>query len=253
MTTHDGYDKVSGIYDMFADQAALDFYTGFGSGFGEVLDIGAGTGRIAIALARKGTRVISVEPSPAMAGQFRAKLDREPALKGLITLIEADAGSFDAGRTVPAAFMAGSFDHLPNDEERLKALSNIARHLEPGGRLVFEVWMGLMKDDPGTWAGETTVGDTTYKRMVGRKVMPDGTVEIELVFDISRGGELVERIEQHSRVGISDRDKVHGLLGQAGFQVTGEFGDYEGTPYKEDDSILLFDTVRQAHTSPDSD
>ena len=87
MIPHDGYDKVSGIYDLFADQVTLDFYTRFGSGFGEVLDIGAGTGRIAIALARKGTRVIAVEPSPAMAGEFRSKLDREAALKGLITLI----------------------------------------------------------------------------------------------------------------------------------------------------------------------
>jgi len=246
MTTHDGYDKVSGIYDMFADQAALDFYARFGARFGEVLDIGAGTGRIAIALARKGTRVISVEPSSAMVGEFRAKLDREPALESLITLIEADAGSFDAAGTVPAAFMAGSFDHLPNDEERLKGLSNIARHLEPGGRLVFEVWVGLMKDDPEIWAGEHKVGETTYKRRVGRKVLPDRTVEIELVFDVFRDDKLIERIEQRSRVGISDRDQVRRLLGQAGFQIRGEFGDYEQTPYREGDSILLLETIRQA-------
>jgi SAM-dependent methyltransferase len=230
---------------MFADRDALDFYIGFGSGFGEVLDIGAGTGRIAVELARKGIRVISVEPSAAMAGQFRAKLDREPALKNMITLIESDAGSFDAGRAVPAAFMAGSFDHMLNDEERLKGLSNIARHLEPAGRLVFEVWVGLMKDDPGTWAGEHRVGDTIYERKVGRKVMPNGTVEVQLVFDVFRNGNLVEQIEQRSLVGVSNRGEVHRLLGRAGYEVKGEFGDYEGTPYREGASILLMDTIRQ--------
>ena len=244
MSQSDGYGKVAGIYDLFADRPSLDFYCRFAAGFEEVLDIGAGTGRIAVALARAGKRVIAVEPSPAMAGQFRAKLDREPDLKSLITLIESDAASFDAGKTVPAAFMAGSFDHLPNDEERLKGLSNIARHLEPGGRLVFEVWVGLMKDDPGSWAGEHAVGDTVYKRHVGRKVMPDGTVEIELVYDVFRGKKLIERIEQHSSVGISDRDRVRSLLARSGFQVTGESGDYEGTPYREGDSILLFETLR---------
>ncbi|MGD8627483.1 MAG: class I SAM-dependent methyltransferase [bacterium] len=244
MTPRDGYDRIAGIYDMFADRTAMDFYTRFGSGFGEVLDIGAGTGRIAIALARKGTRMISVEPSPSMAGQFRSRLDREPDLKSLITLIQSDAGSFDAGRIVPAAFMAGSFDHLLDDGERLKALSNIARHLEPGGRLIFEVWVGLMKDDPGSWAGEHRVGDITYKRRVGRKVMPDGTVRVELVFNVFRGGKLVEKIEQRSRVGISTRDQLHRLLGRAGFEVTGEFGDYEGTPYEEGASILLLESVR---------
>jgi SAM-dependent methyltransferase len=242
----DGYSKIARIYDLFADRPPFDFYCTFASGFAEVLDIGAGTGRIAIALARKGTRVIAVEPSSAMAGQFRARLDLEPAHNDLITLIEADAASFDAGRTVPAAFMSGSFDHLLTDEERLKALSNIARHLEPGSRLVFEVWIGLMKDDPGTWAGEHTVGDTTYKRRVGRKVLPDGTVRVELVFDVFRGGELIERIEQHSRVGISDRETIHRLLDQAGFKATGEFGDYDGTPYREGASILLLDTIRRA-------
>ncbi len=161
MTTHDGYDKISGIYDMFTDQATLDFYSRFAAEFSEVLDIGAGTGRIALSIARKGTRVIAVEPSPAMAREFRAKLDRELALKSLITLIEADAGSFGAGRTVPAAFMAGSFDHLLTDEERLRALSNIANHLDPGGRLVCEVWPGLMTDNPEIWGGEIKVGDTT--------------------------------------------------------------------------------------------
>jgi SAM-dependent methyltransferase len=245
LTDRDGYSKIAGIYDLFADQPSLEFYCTFGSGFAEVLDIGAGTGRIAVALARKGTRVIAVEPSPAMAGQFLARLDREPALEDAITLIESDAGSFDAGRTVPAAFMAGSFDHLLNDAQRLKALSNIARHLELCGRLVFEVWVGLMKDDPGTWAGEHRVGDINFRRRVGRKVLPDGTVEIELIYDVFREGKRVERIEQRSRVGIIDRDRVRSLLAEAGFQVVGEFGDYEGTPYTEGDSILLLDTIRQ--------
>jgi hypothetical protein len=140
--------------------------------------------------------------------------------------------------------MSGSFDHLPNDDERLKALSNIARHLEPGGRLVFEVWVGLMKDDPGSWAGEIKVGDTTYKRRVGRKVMPDGSVDVELVFDVFRDGKLIDRIEQHSGVGISTRETIHRLLEQAGFRIKGEYGDYAFTPYREGASILLLDTIR---------
>jgi len=43
----------------------------------------------------------------------------------------------------------------------------------------------------------------------------------------------------------SDLDQVRRLLDQAGFQIEGEYGDYEGTSYREGDSILLFDTVRK--------
>jgi hypothetical protein len=67
---------------------------------------------------------------------------------------------------------------------------------------------------------------------------------VELVFDVFRGGELIERLEQHSRVGISDRETIHRLLDQAGFTATGEFGDYEGTPYTEGASILLLDCTK---------
>ena len=244
MSRLDGYDKVAHLYDLFGSQETIDFHLQYASRVSEILDIGAGTGRVAIPIAKAGTGVICIEPSAPMIRVFRQKLELEPDLKEMITIIEADAASFDLGRTLPAAFMSGSFDHLLTDDERLKSLANIANHLEPGGRLVLDVWLGLMEDSPSTWAGEMTVGDTTYKRRVGRRVLPESKIELELVFEVYRDGRLVDTIEQQSIAGVSSRELVHRLLEQTGFRVEHEYGSYDRTPYKDGDSILILETTR---------
>jgi SAM-dependent methyltransferase len=235
----DGYDKVAHLYDLFGSQETIDFHLHYASDFDEILDIGAGTGRVAIPIAKAGTRVVCIEPSAPMIRVFKQKLGRESDLKEMITIIEADAASFRFRRTLRAALMSGVFDHFLTDDERLRSLTNIANHLEPGGRLVFDVWLGLMEDSPSTWAGETAVRDTTYKRRVGRKVLPDGKIELELIFEVYRDGRLVDTIEQRSVAGVSDRELIHRLLDQTGFRIEHEYGSYDRTPYKVGDSIVI--------------
>ena len=244
MTRPDGYDRMAHLYDLFSSKETIEFHVSNASGLDEILDIGAGTGRVAVPIAEKGTRVICVEPSAAMVRQLRKKLDQRPDLKRMITIVEGTATSFSLGRTVQAALMSGVFDHFLIYDERAQALKNIADHLESGGRLAFEVWLGLMTDSPATWAGEATLGDTTYRRTVGRKVLPDGTVDLEIVITVHRGGQTVDRIEQHSTAAVSDRQLVHRLLAETGFRIEHEFGGYDRSPYHEGDSVLIIEATK---------
>lgn len=240
-----GYEKTAHLYDLFDTKDNQNFFFHYAARAGEILDIGAGTGRIAAPLADKGVRVVCIEPSPAMRAQFQAKLDARPELRDRITLIAGDAASFDLRRTFPAAFLSGSFDHFLDHAERLASLKNIARHLEPGGALVFDAFLGLMKDSPLKPAGRVTVGEWEYRRLVGTRVLPERRIEATLVFEICRGGELRERIEQHSWAGITDRKEVHHLLAEAGFAIHREFSDYNFTPYQEGDTLLVVEAVRE--------
>jgi SAM-dependent methyltransferase len=120
----------------------------------------------------------------------------EPQLWERITLIEGEATSFDLGRTFPAAFLSGSFDHLLDDEERLSALRNIGRHLSDGGVLVFDVFLGLMKGTPLSPAGVVQAGGREIRRLVGGRMPSDQRKETTLVFEVYEKGELVERIEE---------------------------------------------------------
>jgi SAM-dependent methyltransferase len=239
-----GYEKVAHFYDFFATRPNVEFFYHYAKKASQILDIGAGTGRLALPLAEKGIEVFCVEPSPAMRRVFEEKLGHSPHLEGKITLIPGEAHSFDYSRRFPVACLSATFDHFLTDEERIASLSNIARHLEPAGTLVFDVFFGYMKDEELSAAGEAQVGDMTYKRFVGGEVV--GNIKQYLiVFEIHKKGKLIERIEQHSQAGIADYDTLHCLLTRIGFKVKQEFSDYERTPYKEGDELLVIEAVKK--------
>jgi SAM-dependent methyltransferase len=244
MAQNVGYEKSAHLYDLFDTKPNIGFFGRYVETAGEILDVGAGTGRIAIPLARRGIRVYCVEPSPAMRRAFESKLQAAPDLRQHITLAAGDAQSFALERTFPVACLSGSFDHLLDDQERLAALRNVGRHLVPGGRLVFDVFLGLMRDSPLTEAGVARVGGRVIRRFVGGRVLPKGRRETRLVFEVYEEGALVERIEERSLVGITTRDAILRLLATTGFTVRREWGSYDQKPFVEEDPLLIVEAVR---------
>ena len=240
-----GYEKTAGLYDLFDQKANIDFFYFYASRKGEVLDIGAGTGRIALPLAKRGVKVFCVEPSPAMRKECKKKLVRHPEISGKIKLIPGRADSFVLDRSFAVAYLSGVFDHFLDDEERVRSLMNIGRHLESGGILVFDVFLGLMKDSPLSPAGSVKVGDKEYRRFVGGRLLPGKRKETILVFEEYEGDELVKRIEDRSLVGVIDRSGVHRVLAEAGFDVVNEWGEYDFTPYQEGDLFLIVEAVKK--------
>src|SRR5436190_7209404 len=104
-----------------------------------VVELGIGTGRIAIPTAAAGVRVIGVDSSPGMLEICRERAD----FAGVADLLDLRLGDLldppvpERVRLVTCPFRA--FLHLHSDEERLAGLTGARRLLEPGGRLVFDV------------------------------------------------------------------------------------------------------------------
>lgn len=189
--------------------------------------------------------MVCVEPSPAMRAQFEKKLSTHPDISKNIELVPGDAMSFNLDRAFPAAFLSGTFDHFLNDEERLQSLKNIGKHLKPNGKVIFDVFMGLMKDSPLSPAGKVKKGDTEYRRFVGNRLLPDGKMETLLVFETYQSGKLKERIEEKSVAGIIHREHLHQLLEKSGFEVKNEFANYDFAKYKEGNSLLIIEAVKK--------
>lgn len=239
MKAQSGYEQSAPYYDLFDTKDNIEFFAHYAEEVGEVLDVGAGTGRISIPLARRGVQVTSVEPSRAMRRQFFQKLKEEPDLCSQIALIAGNAQSFQLDRSFPCAILSGTFDHLLNDEDRREALGNINRHLQPGGRLIFVVFLGLMDDQPLSPAGTVSIPGGEVRRLVGGKRVSPPVKEILLVYEVYHKGEMVERVEERSRVGITDRNQIHQVLQETGCTVREEWSDYHFTPYQEGDSLLI--------------
>ena len=245
MTYHGGYENSARFYDLFDTKDNIGFFARLASGCSEVLDVGAGTGRVALALAESGIRVVCIEPSEAMRCEFEIKLAARPRLRPLVELHACDGASFKLKRSLAFALMSGTFDHLLDDGERRRTLTNIGRHLVPGGRLVFDVFLGLMGESPLTPAGEVKRGDTVYRRSVGRRVRPDGTIEVTLVYEEMRAGRLIDRVTEISQAASIDLTGVRELLAATGFSIANEYGGYDAGDYHEGCEILIVEAVRR--------
>lgn len=106
-----------------------------------VLDVGAGPGRYAIELARRGHRVTAGDLSPRQAELARERI-AEAGVEGIEDVLVLDAR--DLGRFADGSFDAvlalGPFYHLKTEEERRRAAAEAARVLRPGG-LLFAAFM----------------------------------------------------------------------------------------------------------------
>ncbi len=102
---------------------------------GPVLDLGCGTGRVALHLARRGHRVVGIDLDDDLVEAFNERAEGLPA-----EAVAADARDFDLeeefGLALAPTQLAQLFDGW---RERHRCLSSVARHLRPGGVAAFAI------------------------------------------------------------------------------------------------------------------
>ena len=131
----EGYDRRHA--DRFAEaEVSAAFLAELAGGEGRVLELGIGTGRLALPLAARGVDVHGIDSSEAMIARLRAK----PGGAALPVVIGdfADVGSLVDG-TYDLVFVAfNSLFELLTQDDQCRCLTGAAAHLSPGGALVIE-------------------------------------------------------------------------------------------------------------------
>jgi SAM-dependent methyltransferase len=155
--TGDGYfdERVAARYDessseMFAREAvepAVDFLAAL-AGEGRALELGIGTGRIALPLVRRAVEVHGIDLSRAMVARLREK----PGGEGIPVAIGDFATTRVDGAFSLAYLVFNTINNLTTQEEQVACFRNVAAHLEPGGRFVIEVGLPELRRLP---PGET--------------------------------------------------------------------------------------------------
>jgi SAM-dependent methyltransferase len=225
-----GYDKIARLYDPWSASVTEDvgFYVAEAvRAEGPVVELGVGTGRIAVPTALAGVRVIGVDSSPGMlevAREFAAsagvELDlrlgdmRDPPVEGEIALV-----------TIPFR----SLLHMQSDEDRRAALRAVRSLLAPGGRLVFDVFTPAADDiadthgrwlerEPGIW--ERADWDEETRTLVLRLRGADAESEMSLAW-----------------LSVAE---WRTLLEQEGFVVDALYGWFDRTPWRGgEDSVWV--------------
>jgi SAM-dependent methyltransferase len=134
--------------DQF-EQAAIDRTVSFLAGLagdGDALELGIGTGRIALPLRRRGVRVRGIDLSAAMVARLRAK----PGAADIDVAIGDFATTRVSGEYRVAYLVFNTIENLTTQDEQVACFRNAAAHLEPGGCFVIEVEVpALQRLPPG--------------------------------------------------------------------------------------------------------
>jgi SAM-dependent methyltransferase len=137
----EAYERLGPLYDRWCAGVDHDipFYVLVCEGAaGPIVELGAGSGRIAVELARHGHRVIALDASPAMLAQARRRARRAGVTIETVTGDLRDPPPLPQSDRVLAPFR--TFMHLSGDAERLRALRAAAALLVEGGLFVFDVF-----------------------------------------------------------------------------------------------------------------
>ena len=160
------YDELAaGMFDAAVVEPAVDFLEQL-AGDGRALELGIGTGRIALPLSARGVRVAGIDLSEAMVARLRAKPGAEQ--------IEVAIGDFATVRvdgTFTVAYLVfNTIGNLTTQEQQVACFRNAAAHLVTGGCFVIET--GVPSDDPLRVfdLGDTHVGVDEYDAATQRLV-----------------------------------------------------------------------------------
>jgi SAM-dependent methyltransferase len=227
------YDPIAHFFDAWSRSVTEDvpFYVreALASGGGPVVELGVGTGRIAVPIARRGIRVIGVDDSAEMLRVCRARA-RVARVSGLLDLREGDLRSPPVPERVPLVLCPfRAYLHLRTDGERRQALTAAREVLVPGGRLAFDVFAPDEVDiaeTHGRWLErepgieERADWDAATRTFTLRVRRDDGETAMELAW--------------------ASPGEWHALLEEAGFEVLGHFGWFDRRPYRGgEDSVWV--------------
>jgi SAM-dependent methyltransferase len=263
----DPYAAIARWYDLEHDDITEDIecYTSLietpASGRADVLEIGSGTGRIAVALAVAGHQVTGIEPSPAMRERCALRLAKLPErVARRIRIVDGTASAPELGeaeRFDAALIGLNTFAHVTTAEERQQALAAIHARLHPNALLLIDLdvvgprrlletagqmwWQGTWDQASKTPASGTAPSPTPTSGpleqvshfMAGSPGPDVGTVRATHFYDVHAPGGTVRRTIVPMTLALLTRGEVTLALQQAGFSVEGLYGSYDLSPYDD--------------------
>lgn len=221
-------DRIADVYDerpeVRAQAVPVEFLAEL-AGAGPVLELGVGTGRVAIPLAARGLQVHGVDASRAMVQQMHAK----PGGDAVAVAIGDMADLPTPGGPYSLAFVVfNTFFAILQQDGQVRCFENVARALLPGGRFLIEAFvpdLGRFDRNQRTSATRVAVDEVYLDATVLDPV--DQRVDGEHV--ILRDGEPVRMLPVSLRFAWPSELDLMARL--AGLTLEARFGGFDREPF----------------------
>jgi SAM-dependent methyltransferase len=225
------YDAIAELYDPWSRSVTEDigFYVSEArKAGGPIVELGVGTGRIAVPIAQQGIHVIGVDSSREMLAACARRAEAE----GVAELLDLRLGDLrrppldDQVPLIVCPFR--SYLHLAGDGERVEALAAARHALLPDGRLIFDVFAPKPDDiaeTHGRW----------LEREPGIYEHADWNADARTLTLSVRGPSGAATMA----LSWTSRDEWQQLLEETGFTVEACYGWFDRTPYRGGEDMIF--------------
>jgi len=249
------YDDYADVYEQSIEESPiarqnLPFYVRlYLTAQGPVVELGVGSGRIAVEVARRGQRVIGVDNSARMLDSCRRRAEAAGVL-GALRLVQADFR--DLALDEPVSLVTMPFHticDIADGSDRRRILARVAASLAPGGRFVFDHFvfdpeLAARYDNVPHVEAEYTDPET------GREVIfwtcglydyEERTIRVIAWSDeMDRDGIVTRRRYRRYASCWIEPDVMRAELEEAGLTVDAVYGDFAGGPVDDEATVMVW-------------
>ena len=253
----DEYESFAEVYDLFYGfrRGDIEFYAKLAEKFGDpILELGCGTGRVLIPLARRGYRITGIDVSESMLRILKRKLEKESEdVRSRIEIIHADMREFNLKRKFRLIIIPfSSIVHLRSLDDALKTFINVFNHLSDEGAFAFDIFIPKYEliSKKSRIEFYTLDIDDNRKLILWEKAKYDLTNQL---IDVDRLVEIVS--ENYSKkyfwrykIRWYTRSEIELLLRLAGFNNIEVYGDFSFGEYKYEKGLMVFIASKKNET-----
>ncbi len=212
-----------------------------------ILEVGSGSGRVLLHLARHGHTVTGLDNSPEMLRLAEERLKKSKGISDRVSLVQADMRDFSLGETSRAIFLPfNTFAHLLTQADQLAALSAMRRHAAPGAILAMDLPNAsevYAATDSGLVLERSFRDDAR-----GLTIQQFSHLELDRALQLGHVTWLYDEIAtdgtvRRTTVPVTFRytfpAEMGLLLERTGFRLRHLYGSYERTPFSEGQPRML--------------
>lgn len=191
----------------------------------DILELGSGTGRIAIPLAEAGFRVTGVEYEQDMI----ALMERKPYPRDRLKVLQGDARNFRLDQRFDVALLACNFiDHFPDARDVVTILANCKRHMKETGCVIVDCsapdtgYMAASSDREETFTFPTARGTEIRDYFRPRYDLLNQIEEDEIILEEWQDGRLLRSARTEEKLTWYHPREIRSLIREAGLSIRWE-------------------------------